>query len=146
MARAEGETKAQARRDELPRGEREAGPEERRISATLRSVCAQPCAQWRRLPPAADGRGCGRYRQRAATETSGRSPRERRSGEPGRRRRDVVAALSAQRPRPGAGGRMSESETGDGERAWRQRRGAEIAASPTRGRGARQGWAQSAAE
>lgn len=59
---------------------------------------------------------------------------------------DGVAALSALRPRPGAGERMSKSETGAGGRAWRQRRGDEIAAAPTRGRGARQGWAQSATE
>ena len=59
---------------------------------------------------------------------------------------DAVAALSALRPRPGAGGRKSESETGAGGRAWRQRRDDEIAATPTRGREARQGWAQSAEE
>ena len=101
-----GGTISAARRDEWPRGEREAGPEERRISASVLGLCAA-------LRPMAALAACGR--RGGAKAAIGKERPRRRASPPqgslceanpqGRGTPDGVAALSALRPRPGAGER-----------------------------------------
>lgn len=126
-----GERKRQPDATSGPAGSAERGPRSgESLSLSARSVRS----------PAPNG-GVSRLRTAGGVVAAIGKERPRRRALP-----DGVAALSALRPRQGARDRMSECETGAGGRASRQRRGDEIAAAPTRGREARQGWAQSAAE